>query len=189
VPCPSRNRRHRSPRHRSPGLCRGMRTEPPSPRQPALAGSASRHVITTWAKSARTTPAPRPTTTQQPRRHHAVLRAYLPLPPALSHLVRILGLELRPHGIRVTAVAPQLLDTSRNRTVFLAEVLAHAVHRKRPRTSSPSSSATAPHPSAVRSCQPAAPSPAHHTCHLPCIRFVLEGNNDVIYEPFPATTR
>jgi NAD(P)-dependent dehydrogenase (short-subunit alcohol dehydrogenase family) len=35
---------------------------------------------------------------------------------ALSHLVRILDLELRRHGIRVTAVAPQLLDTSRNRT-------------------------------------------------------------------------
>ena len=33
----------------------------------------------------------------------------------LSHLVRILDLELRPHGIGVNAVAPQLLDTSRNR--------------------------------------------------------------------------
>jgi hypothetical protein len=38
-----------------------MRTEPPSPRQSVLAGSASRHVITTWEKTAGTTPAPRPT--------------------------------------------------------------------------------------------------------------------------------
>jgi len=82
VPCPSRKRRHRSPRHRSPGLCSGMRTEPPSPRRPVLAGSASRHVITTWEKSAGTTPAPRPTTAQRPRRHHAVLRAHLPRLPA-----------------------------------------------------------------------------------------------------------
>jgi NAD(P)-dependent dehydrogenase (short-subunit alcohol dehydrogenase family) len=34
---------------------------------------------------------------------------------ALSHLVRILDLELRPHGIGMNAVAPQLLDTSTNR--------------------------------------------------------------------------
>jgi hypothetical protein len=47
---PARKRRHRSPRHRSPGLCRGMRTEPPSPRQSVLVGSASRHVIATWEK-------------------------------------------------------------------------------------------------------------------------------------------
>jgi hypothetical protein len=59
-----------------------MRTEPPSPRQPVLAGSASRHAITTWEKSAGTTPAPRPTTAQRPRRYHAVLRAYLPWLPA-----------------------------------------------------------------------------------------------------------
>jgi len=58
-----------------------MRTEPPSPRQPVPAGSASRHVISTWGKSAGTTPAPRPTTAQRPRTHHAVLRAYLPWLP------------------------------------------------------------------------------------------------------------
>jgi NAD(P)-dependent dehydrogenase (short-subunit alcohol dehydrogenase family) len=34
---------------------------------------------------------------------------------ALSHLVRILDLELRPLGIGVNAVAAQLLDTSTNR--------------------------------------------------------------------------
>ena len=46
---------------------------------------------------------------------------------ALNHLVRILDLELRPHGIRVNAVAPQLLDTAKNRAVFPPEALAHAV--------------------------------------------------------------
>jgi NAD(P)-dependent dehydrogenase (short-subunit alcohol dehydrogenase family) len=57
----------------------------------------------------------------------AGMAAYSLSKAALSHLVRILDLELRPHGIRVNAVAPQLLDTSRNRTIFAAEVLAHAV--------------------------------------------------------------
>jgi NAD(P)-dependent dehydrogenase (short-subunit alcohol dehydrogenase family) len=46
---------------------------------------------------------------------------------ALVHLTRILDLELRPHGIRVNAVAPQLLDTPTNQTIFPAEVLKHAV--------------------------------------------------------------
>ncbi|WP_329352738.1 SDR family oxidoreductase [Streptomyces sp. NBC_01261] len=46
---------------------------------------------------------------------------------ALNHLVRILDLELRPDGIRVNAVAPQLLDTARNRAVLAPEALAHAV--------------------------------------------------------------
>jgi NAD(P)-dependent dehydrogenase (short-subunit alcohol dehydrogenase family) len=46
---------------------------------------------------------------------------------ALVHLTRILDIELRPHGIRVNAVAPQLLDTPTNRTLFPAEVIAHAV--------------------------------------------------------------
>ena len=46
---------------------------------------------------------------------------------ALVHLTRILDIELRPHGIRVNAVAPQLLDTPRNHTIFPAEVMAHAV--------------------------------------------------------------
>jgi hypothetical protein len=43
VPC--RSPWHRGPRHSGPGLRSGMRTESPSPRQPVLAGSASRHVI------------------------------------------------------------------------------------------------------------------------------------------------
>jgi hypothetical protein len=70
------------PEASQPGLCSGMRTEPPSPRRPVRAGSASRHVSTTWEKSAGTTPAPRPTTAQRPRRHHAVFRAHLPWLPA-----------------------------------------------------------------------------------------------------------
>jgi 3-oxoacyl-[acyl-carrier protein] reductase len=45
---------------------------------------------------------------------------------ALSHLVGILDLELRPHGIRVNAVAPQLIDTAANRASFPAELLAQA---------------------------------------------------------------
>ncbi|WP_405952809.1 SDR family NAD(P)-dependent oxidoreductase [Streptomyces prunicolor] len=46
---------------------------------------------------------------------------------ALNHLVRILDLELRPHGIRVNAVAPQLLDTAKNRAMLPPEALAHAM--------------------------------------------------------------
>jgi NAD(P)-dependent dehydrogenase (short-subunit alcohol dehydrogenase family) len=46
---------------------------------------------------------------------------------ALVHLTRILDIELRPQGIRVNAVAPQLLDTPTTRATFPAEVLAHAV--------------------------------------------------------------
>jgi 3-oxoacyl-[acyl-carrier protein] reductase len=46
---------------------------------------------------------------------------------ALSHLIRLLHLELRPQGIRVNAVAPQLLDTAANRAAFPADALAHAV--------------------------------------------------------------
>ena len=57
----------------------------------------------------------------------AGLAAYSLSKAALSHLVRILDLELRPHGIRVNAVAPQLIDTPANRATFPAELLAHAV--------------------------------------------------------------
>jgi len=57
----------------------------------------------------------------------AGLAAYSLSKAALSHLVRILDLELRPHGIRVNAVAPQLIDTAANRATFPAGLLAHAV--------------------------------------------------------------
>jgi 3-oxoacyl-[acyl-carrier protein] reductase len=46
---------------------------------------------------------------------------------ALVHLTRVLDVELRPHGIRVNAVAPQLIDTPVTRAAFPAEVMAHAV--------------------------------------------------------------
>ena len=45
----------------------------------------------------------------------------------MSSLTRILDIELRPHGIRVNAVAPQLLDTPANRATFPAEAMAHTV--------------------------------------------------------------
>jgi NAD(P)-dependent dehydrogenase (short-subunit alcohol dehydrogenase family) len=46
---------------------------------------------------------------------------------ALVHLTRVLDLELRPLGIRVNAVAPQLIDTAKTRQFLPADVLAHAV--------------------------------------------------------------
>jgi 3-oxoacyl-[acyl-carrier protein] reductase len=57
----------------------------------------------------------------------AGIAAYSPSKAALSHLIRTLDLELRPHGIRVNAVAPQLIDTAANRATFPAELLTHAV--------------------------------------------------------------
>jgi len=57
----------------------------------------------------------------------AGVAAYSLSKAALSHLVRILDLELRPHGIRVNAVAPQLINTAANRAAFPPELLAHAV--------------------------------------------------------------
>ena len=55
------------------------------------------------------------------------MAAYSASKAALVHLTRILDIELRPYGIRVNAVAPQLLDTPANRPTFPAEVMAHAV--------------------------------------------------------------
>ena len=46
---------------------------------------------------------------------------------ALVHLVRILDVELRPHGIRVNAVAPQIIATAKNKALFPPEMLASAV--------------------------------------------------------------
>jgi NAD(P)-dependent dehydrogenase (short-subunit alcohol dehydrogenase family) len=46
---------------------------------------------------------------------------------ALVHLIRVLDLELRPLGIRVNAVAPQIIDTAKNRPYLPPDVLAHAV--------------------------------------------------------------
>ncbi len=55
------------------------------------------------------------------------MAAYSASKAALAQLTRILDIELRPHGIRVNAVAPQLLDTPANRATFPEEVMAHAV--------------------------------------------------------------
>jgi NAD(P)-dependent dehydrogenase (short-subunit alcohol dehydrogenase family) len=55
------------------------------------------------------------------------MAAYSVSKAALVHLTRVLDLELRPFGIRVNAVAPQLIATAKNRAIFTEEVLAHAV--------------------------------------------------------------
>ena len=57
----------------------------------------------------------------------AGLAAYSLSKAALSYLIRILDVELRPHGIRVNAVAPQLIDTAANRAAFPADQLTGAV--------------------------------------------------------------
>ena len=57
----------------------------------------------------------------------AGMAAYSVSKAALAHLTRVLDLELRPHGIRVNAVVPLLLDTPRNRATLGADQLAHAV--------------------------------------------------------------
>ncbi len=49
---------------------------------------------------------------------------------ALVHLVRTLDVELRPHGIRVNAVAPQIIATEKNKALFPPEMLAGAVEPK-----------------------------------------------------------
>jgi NAD(P)-dependent dehydrogenase (short-subunit alcohol dehydrogenase family) len=46
---------------------------------------------------------------------------------ALVYLTRVLDLELHPLGIRVNAVAPQVIDTAKNRPYLPPDVLAHAV--------------------------------------------------------------
>ena len=57
----------------------------------------------------------------------AGLAAYAVSKAALVHLTRVLDLQLRSLGIRVNAVAPQQLDTAKNRPYLTPEVLAHAV--------------------------------------------------------------
>jgi NAD(P)-dependent dehydrogenase (short-subunit alcohol dehydrogenase family) len=46
---------------------------------------------------------------------------------ALVHLTRVLDLELRPLGIRVNAVAPQIIDTAKTRPYLPPDLLARAV--------------------------------------------------------------
>jgi NAD(P)-dependent dehydrogenase (short-subunit alcohol dehydrogenase family) len=57
----------------------------------------------------------------------AGMAAYALSKAALVHLTRVLDVELRPLGIRVNAVAPQLLDTAKNHPYLSPELLAHAV--------------------------------------------------------------
>jgi NAD(P)-dependent dehydrogenase (short-subunit alcohol dehydrogenase family) len=57
----------------------------------------------------------------------AGMAAYSVSKAALVQLTRVLDLELRPLGIRVNSVAPQLLNTAWARSVLPKEVLAHAV--------------------------------------------------------------
>jgi NAD(P)-dependent dehydrogenase (short-subunit alcohol dehydrogenase family) len=56
----------------------------------------------------------------------AGVAAYSLSKAALNHLVVVLDHELRATGIRVNAVAPQLIDTPVNRSFLPAEVIAHA---------------------------------------------------------------
>jgi len=46
---------------------------------------------------------------------------------ALAYLVRTLDIELRPHGIRVNAVAPQIIATAKNKAMFPPDMLTEAV--------------------------------------------------------------
>jgi len=55
------------------------------------------------------------------------MAAYGATKAALIHLTRSLDLELRPMGIRVNCIVPQLIDTERNRLGLPKEMLAHAV--------------------------------------------------------------
>ena len=57
----------------------------------------------------------------------AGVAAYSLAKAALLHLVRILDLELRPSGIRVNAVVPQIIATPKNKSLFPPEMLAGAV--------------------------------------------------------------
>lgn len=57
----------------------------------------------------------------------AGMTAYSVSKAALAHLTRTLDLELRPLGIRVNAVAPQLIDTAANRSSLPADLMTHAV--------------------------------------------------------------
>ncbi len=57
----------------------------------------------------------------------AGMAAYSLSKAALVHLTRILDVELRPRGIRVNAVVPQLMDTVANRASFPPDLIAHAV--------------------------------------------------------------
>lgn len=53
--------------------------------------------------------------------------AYSVSKAALIHLTRVLSVELAPHGVRVNAVLPGLIDTAANRATLSAATMAKAV--------------------------------------------------------------
>ena len=55
------------------------------------------------------------------------MAAYSASKAALIHLTRVLDLELRPMGIRVNSIAPELMNTERNREGLPKEMLVRAV--------------------------------------------------------------
>jgi NAD(P)-dependent dehydrogenase (short-subunit alcohol dehydrogenase family) len=55
------------------------------------------------------------------------MAAYSASKAALIHLTRVLDVELRPMGIRVNCIAPQLIATQRNREGLPEDMLSHAV--------------------------------------------------------------
>jgi NAD(P)-dependent dehydrogenase (short-subunit alcohol dehydrogenase family) len=57
----------------------------------------------------------------------AGVAAYATAKAALIHLTRTLDVELRPLGIRVNVVAPQVIATAKNKAMFPPDMLAGAV--------------------------------------------------------------
>jgi NAD(P)-dependent dehydrogenase (short-subunit alcohol dehydrogenase family) len=55
------------------------------------------------------------------------MAAYAVSKAALAYLTRLLDVELRPVGIRVNSVAPQLIATAKNRAALPEQMLAQAV--------------------------------------------------------------
>jgi len=80
----------------------------------------------------------------------AGMTAYSLSKAALSHLVRILDLELRPHGIRVTAVAPQLRSVFSRRVRCASGAVASAAMAGRWPSSGPSMAVVLPRLQVVR---------------------------------------
>jgi NAD(P)-dependent dehydrogenase (short-subunit alcohol dehydrogenase family) len=57
----------------------------------------------------------------------AGVAAYATAKAALIHLTRTLNVELRPLGIRVNVIAPQVIATAKNKAMFPPDMLAGAV--------------------------------------------------------------
>ena len=58
------------------------------------------------------------------------MAAYAVSKAGLTHLIRLLDVELRPVGIRVNGVAPQLIANEANRSALPKELLVHAITPK-----------------------------------------------------------